>query len=88
MIAIVDYGVGNLFSLKSSFAAIGEDVVVTKDKNAIKNAEKIILPGVGAFQDAAEKLRNAILERAPLVVSEYREKLENRLKSLLRKNPQ
>lgn len=57
MIAIVDYGVGNLFSLKSSFAAIGEDVVVTKDKNEIKNVEKIILPGVGAFQDAAEKLR-------------------------------
>lgn len=58
MIAIVDYGVGNLFSLKSSFAAIGEDVLVTGDKETIKAADKIILPGVGAFGDAAEKLRN------------------------------
>lgn len=58
MIAIVDYGVGNLFSLKSSFAAIGADVLVTGDKETIKAADKIILPGVGAFGDAAEKLRN------------------------------
>ena len=56
MIAIVDYGVGNLFSLKSSFAAIGADTVVTGDKEIIKSADKIILPGVGAFGDAAEKL--------------------------------
>lgn len=57
MIAIVDYGVGNLFSLKSSFAAIGADVTVTADKNVIDRADRIILPGVGAFADAAEKLR-------------------------------
>ncbi len=57
MIAIVDYGVGNLFSLKSSFAAIGVEAVVTSDKAVIENADKIILPGVGAFGDAAEKLR-------------------------------
>ncbi len=56
MIAIVDYGVGNLFSLRSSFAAIGADAVVTSDPMVIKNAEKIILPGVGAFEDAAKKL--------------------------------
>lgn len=56
MIAIVDYGVGNLFSLKSSFAAIGVDAVVTADEAAIRSADKIILPGVGAFGDAADKL--------------------------------
>lgn len=57
MIAIIDYGVGNLFSLKSSFAAIGAEVIVTADKEEIKKADSIILPGVGAFEDAAEKLR-------------------------------
>ena len=62
MIAIVDYGVGNLFSLGSSFAAIGADVTVTGDKKALANAEKIILPGVGAFHDAAEKLRREELD--------------------------
>ena len=56
MIAIVDYGVGNLFSLESSFKAIGVEAVVTCDKKVIENADKIILPGVGAFGDAAEKL--------------------------------
>jgi glutamine amidotransferase len=59
MIAIVDYGVGNLFSLRSSFKKIGEDVVVTSDKKAIANAEKILLPGVGAFSDAIKKLRES-----------------------------
>ena len=57
MIAIVDYGVGNLFSLRSSFAAIGADVTVTSDKKTLESADRIILPGVGAFADAAEKLR-------------------------------
>ena len=56
MIAIVDYGVGNLFSLKSSLAAIGEKAVVTGDANTLRQAEKILLPGVGAFGDAADKL--------------------------------
>ncbi len=57
MIAIVDYGVGNLFSLKSSLDMIGAKAFVTGDAEEIKKAEKIILPGVGAFGDAAEKLR-------------------------------
>ena len=56
MIAIVDYGVGNLFSLASSFAAIGREVAVTSDPADLKKAERIILPGVGAFGDAARKL--------------------------------
>ena len=59
MIAIIDYGVGNLFSLKSSFAAIGVEAVVTDDKEVIARADKIILPGVGAFGDAAEKLKKS-----------------------------
>ena len=56
MVAIIDYGVGNLFSLQSSFAAIGEQAVVSGDKAVIESADKIILPGVGAFEDAARKL--------------------------------
>ncbi|MBR2861381.1 MAG: imidazole glycerol phosphate synthase subunit HisH [Clostridia bacterium] len=59
MIAIIDYGVGNLFSLQSSFNAIGAEAIVTKDKTVIENAEKLILPGVGAFEDAAKKLRES-----------------------------
>lgn len=58
MLAIIDYGVGNLFSLKSSLEAIGIDAFVTGDINEIKNAERLILPGVGAFGDAAQKLRD------------------------------
>jgi len=57
MIAIIDYGVGNLFSLKSSLSAIGAETVVTDDAKVIKNADKILLPGVGAFKDAADKLK-------------------------------
>ncbi len=63
MIAIVDYGVGNLFSLVSSFRAIGADAVVTGDAREIRNADKIILPGVGAFGDAVKKLKNTGLDR-------------------------
>ena len=59
MVAIVDYGVGNLFSLSSSFAAIGVDVTVTSDPAVLRAAERIILPGVGAFGDAAAKLRES-----------------------------
>ena len=59
MIAIVDYGVGNLFSLKSSLAAIGATAVVTADPATIRAADRVILPGVGAFGDAAEKLQKS-----------------------------
>ncbi len=62
MIAIIDYGVGNLFSLKSSFAAIGADVIVTRDADEIRRADRILLPGVGAFEDAAKKLRELKLD--------------------------
>ncbi|MBE6655386.1 MAG: imidazole glycerol phosphate synthase subunit HisH [Ruminococcaceae bacterium] len=62
MIAILDYGVGNLFSLRSSFAAIGATAVVTADPAVIHAADKLILPGVGAFEDAARKLRDSGLD--------------------------
>lgn len=62
MIAIVDYGVGNLFSLKSSLAMIGAEAIVTGSAEDLRAAEKIILPGVGAFEDAANKLRRAGLD--------------------------
>lgn len=59
MIAIIDYGVGNIFSLESSLRYIGAEAVLTKDADVIRKAEKLILPGVGAFGDAAEKLRSS-----------------------------
>ncbi len=62
MIGIIDYGVGNLFSLKSSFAAIGAECVVSSDPQVLGKADKLILPGVGAFADAAEKLRRTGLD--------------------------
>ncbi len=62
MIGIIDYGVGNIFSLQSSFKSIGADIIFTGDKDKIKNCDKLILPGVGAFEDAAAKLRNTGLD--------------------------
>ncbi|MBR1497471.1 MAG: imidazole glycerol phosphate synthase subunit HisH [Oscillospiraceae bacterium] len=63
-VCIVDYGVGNLFSLRSSFAAIGAEASVSAAPEALLSAERIVLPGVGAFGDAAEKLRRGGLDRA------------------------
>ena len=59
MIAIIDYGVGNLFSLQSSLKYIGQEARVTADRSEIEAADRIILPGVGAFADAADKLRES-----------------------------
>ena len=59
MIAIVDYGVGNLFSLRSSFKYIGQEAEITSDAGQIRESDRIILPGVGAFEDAAKKLRES-----------------------------
>ena len=58
MIGIIDYGVGNLFSLCSSCASIGEEVFVSGDADQLAKADRLILPGVGAFEDAAKKLRD------------------------------
>lgn len=72
MIAIVDYGVGNLFSLKSSLAALGLESVVTGDAEELRRADRIILPGVGAFGDAIDKLRSTGL--VPVIKEEARRK--------------
>lgn len=63
MIAVIDYGVGNLFSLSSSLSAIGAESVVTSDEKVIREADKILLPGVGAFSDAIKKLRDTGLDK-------------------------
>ena len=57
MIAIIDYGMGNLFSVEKAFKKLGADVLVTSDKNIIANAEKAVLPGVGAFGDCMKNLQ-------------------------------
>jgi glutamine amidotransferase len=64
MVAIIDYGVGNLFSLKSSFAAIGQEAAVTSEAEELRRADRLILPGVGAFRDAAEKLHGSGMDEA------------------------
>lgn len=69
MIAIIDYGVGNLFSLKSSLDKIGVECVVTSDETVIRNADKIILPGVGAFEDAIKKLNESGLANVVIELS-------------------
>lgn len=56
MIAVIDYGVGNLFSVEKAFAALGADVRVTSDEAVIRKADKIVLPGVGAFGDCMKNL--------------------------------
>lgn len=56
MIAIIDYGVGNLFSVEKAFLALGAEVCVTNDEEKIRTAEKIVLPGVGAFGDCVKNL--------------------------------
>ncbi len=69
-IAIIDYGVGNLFSLASSLKAVGVQAIVTGDAEEIKKADKLILPGVGAFEDAAKKLRATGLDKVILEEAE------------------
>ena len=70
MIAIIDYGVGNLFSLRCSLKYIGHDAVITGDSAIIRKCEKMLLPGVGAFADAAAMLRGTGMDS--LIVGEAR----------------
>ena len=63
MVGIIAYGVGNLFSLQSSFTAIGQDVVVSSDPEVLRKADHILLPGVGAFEDAVKKLRDSQMDQ-------------------------
>ena len=66
MTVIIDYGVGNLFSLKSSFASLGAEVIVSSSPEVIAAADRLILPGVGAFRDAQYKLRTSGLDKVIL----------------------
>ena len=66
MIGIIDYGVGNLFSLQSSLRYVGADTVVSGDADVLRRADRLILPGVGAFADAARLLRESGLDRVVL----------------------
>ena len=70
MIAIVDYGVGNLFSLRCSLESLGLKAEVSSAPNVIRNADRVILPGVGAFGDAADKLRETGLDRVVIEQAE------------------
>ena len=72
MIAIVDYGVGNLFSLSSSLKALGLEAEITRDADKLRSADRIILPGVGAFGDARAKLDDTGL--VPVIQAEARRK--------------
>lgn len=63
MVGIIDYGVGNLFSLRSSFGAIGEEAFVSGEPEQLAAADRLVLPGVGAFGDAANKLHQSGLDR-------------------------
>lgn len=62
MIAIIDYGAGNLHSVKNALDFLGAESCITKDSDVILNADKVILPGVGAFADAMNNLRKNGLE--------------------------
>jgi len=62
MVGIIDYGVGNLFSLCSSFRAIGQEAFVSGNPEELAKADRLVLPGVGAFEDAAKKLRASGLD--------------------------
>ncbi len=75
MIAIIDYGVGNLFSLRSSLEMIGAESIVTSDPDVIKRADKILLPGVGAFEDARRKLSETGLDKVVIEEAKNGKKL-------------
>src|SRR5215475_1048794 len=62
MIAILDYGVGNLRSVEKAFEAVGASAVLTSDEGAIREAKKLVLPGVGAFGECAARLRDSGLD--------------------------
>jgi imidazole glycerol-phosphate synthase subunit HisH len=70
MIAIIDYGVGNLRSVEKAFEAVGASAIVTGDAGAIREATRIVLPGVGAFGECARRLREAGLDQLVLEAAE------------------
>jgi glutamine amidotransferase len=70
MIAIIDYGVGNLRSVEKAFEAIGARAAVTSDPGAIREAERLVVPGVGAFGECARRLRESGLDKLVLEAAE------------------
>lgn len=70
MIAIIDYGVGNLRSVEKAFEAVGASAIITNDPGAIGEAERIVLPGVGAFGECARRLRESGLDQLVLEAAE------------------
>jgi glutamine amidotransferase len=64
MIAIIDYGMGNLRSVQKALEAVGSEAVVSADPDRVRRASKVILPGVGAFADAIDELRRTGLGEA------------------------
>ena len=62
MVAIIDYDAGNIKSVEKALLHLGEEVIITRDREQILNSDKVILPGVGAFGDAMEKLRSYRLD--------------------------
>ena len=70
MIAIIDYDAGNIKSVEKAMQLLGQEVIITRDRETIMNADKVILPGVGAFGDAMSKLRQYGLDEV-LVYSYY-----------------
>ena len=72
MIAVIDYGVGNLFSVEKAFAATGEEVKVTGEAEDLKAADKLVLPGVGAFGDCMKNLESTGL--IPIILEQIANK--------------
>jgi imidazole glycerol-phosphate synthase subunit HisH len=70
MIAIIDYGVGNLRSVEKAFAAVGAQAVLTNDTGVIREADRLVLPGVGAFGECARQLRASGLDQLVLEAAE------------------
>lgn len=75
MIAIIDYGMGNLRSVEKAFQYLGFDVCVTDEPQKILEADKVILPGVGAFRDAIETIRNKKIDEVLYKVTEQKKPL-------------
>ena len=75
MIAIIDYGMGNLRSVQKAFEFLGMQAVITEDASVIANADKVVLPGVGAFADAMATIRQKGIDKAVYDVVEQKKPL-------------
>ena len=85
MIAVIDYGVGNLFSLSSSLSYLGLENEITRDPARLEAADRIILPGVGAFADAMRKLEETGLVPVLKQQVQQKQKKKSQLKKKAKK---